>query len=96
MKIGDPSSEKVSAHIRAVGTFAVEGTFQTILDIPFVTVNRIDGEYLAEVMLSGTDEVDRERIETALNVGRANGVTAYARQHGRFGNSVMIYFTPVA
>ena len=70
---------------------AVDEEFVNLYDVPFVTVNKVDGLVLAEVLLSGSREIDRDRVETALSVGREHGVTAYARVFGDYGN-VLIYF----
>jgi hypothetical protein len=67
--------------------------FKNIFDAPFITVNRIEGQYIAEVMLSGTVEVDLDRIATALGVGRSEGVRFLSGKLGVFGNNVTIFFT---
>lgn len=66
--------------------------FESIYDVPFVTVNRVGGEYQAEVIFSGNEDTDLDRVRTALAVGTERGVRAYARVFGTYGN-VMIYFT---
>jgi len=70
----------------------VEEDFKSIYDVPFVTVNRIDGQFVAEVIFSGNPVIDLDRINTALKVGIEHGVRAYARVFGTYGN-VLIYFT---
>lgn len=64
--------------------------FESVYDVPFVTVNRIGGELQAEVLLSGMKETDSDRIATALSVGAERGYHAYARVFGDFDN-VIIY-----
>ncbi len=76
-------------------TFASAGTdedFECVFDVPYITVNRIEGRYLAEVVLSDDETTSLDRIETALAVGREHGVHAYARIHGDYG-TVLIHFT---
>jgi hypothetical protein len=72
----------------------VEDEFESILDVPFITVNKVDGQFQAEVILSGDSETDLERIQTALDVGTMYGVHAFARVHSEFGHGVLICFTP--
>lgn len=66
--------------------------FENIFDAPYITVNRISGRYQAEVILSGNDILDQDRIQTALDVGAVHGVRAYANVQGTYGN-VLIHFT---
>jgi hypothetical protein len=73
-------------------TVDVEEDFRSIYDVPYVTVNKIDGQFVAEVIFSGNPEVDLDRVSTALRVGLEHGVRAYARVFGTYGN-VLIYFT---
>lgn len=77
----------------------VEEDFENVYDVPFITVNRIDGQYVAEVMLSGNERTDEVRIQTALDVGFGLGHHSYARVHSDreyegADDSVLIYFTP--
>lgn len=66
--------------------------FKTVYDVPFVTVNRMwDGEFEAEVVFSGNPQVDLDRVQTALAVGREHGVRAYARVFEE--DYVIIYFS---
>jgi hypothetical protein len=67
--------------------------FENIFDAPFITVNKVEGQYIAEVMLSGTLGVDLDRIATALDVGRSEGVRFLSGKLGIFGNNVTILFT---
>lgn len=55
-----------------------EDDFAPIFDAPFVTVAQIEGQFQAEVILSGDPAVDRERIQTALDVGAKHHVSAFA------------------
>lgn len=66
--------------------------FESIYDVPFVTVNRVGGELEAEVLLSGFAEIDLDRISTALSVARGRGFTSYSRVFGDCDN-VLIRFT---
>lgn len=69
--------------------------FESIYDVPFVTVNRIGNELLAEVMLSGTPEIDEDRLAAAQSVAWERGYRAYARVFGDLygGSAVTIHFT---
>jgi hypothetical protein len=69
----------------------VDDDFESVYDVPYVTVNRIGGEYLAEVVFSGDPVVDKDRVSTALAVGRDHGVCSFARVFGE--NCVTIHFT---
>lgn len=67
--------------------------FENLHDASHITVNLIKGKVQAEVILSGVEEVDQIRIQTALDVGASRGQHAYARVHGVYGN-ILIYFCP--
>ena len=69
----------------------VDEEFEAIYDVPYVTVNRIDGEFLAEVVFSADPVINADRVRTALAVGRDHGVRAFARVFGE--NCVTIHFT---
>lgn len=69
-----------------------EQLFESIYDVPFVTVNRVAGELEAEVLLSGFAEIDLDRVSTALSVARDLGFTSYSRVFGDCDN-VLIRFT---
>lgn len=71
----------------------VNEDFENVLDVPFVTVNRINGRYFAEVIASEDDTVTKARIQQALDVGHTKGVHAFAGKHGTY-NNILIYFTP--
>ena len=66
--------------------------FESIYDVPFVTVNRVDGEIQAEVLLSGNTVIDNDRLSTAMSVAAEHGHQAYARVFGDDDN-VLLYFT---
>ena len=66
--------------------------FECLYDVPFVTVNRVAGLIEAEVLLCGAAEIDLDRINTALSVGRSHGYTSYSRVFGEADN-VLIQFT---
>lgn len=68
--------------------------FESVHDVPFITVNRVDGQYRAEVILSGNPATDTARIQEALDVGYTYGVHAFARKWGAGGNHLAIFFTP--
>lgn len=70
----------------------VEEDFESLYDVPFVTVNRIEGQIEAEVIFSGVHDTDMDRIMTALQVGQEHGQRAYARVFGIYGN-VLIHFS---
>lgn len=69
--------------------------FESIYDVPFVTVNRVGMEVEAEVHLSGVQEIDEDRIATAMSVAGGRGYHAYARVFGDLYGSkaVIIYFS---
>lgn len=69
----------------------VDEDFDCVYDVPFVTVNRVGGEYLAEVVFSHDPVVDGDRVRTALAVGLDHGVRAFARVFG--DDCVTIHFT---
>jgi hypothetical protein len=73
---------------------AVDEKFKTILDIPFVTVVRINGQYIAEVILSGVPDMDQELIQIALSKGREHGVREWFRKPGKRRKRETIYFMP--
>lgn len=97
METGQPDGdrhESLSAISGDSAVLTVVDEFENIYDVPFITVNRIGfGCYVAEVVLSGDDETDLDRIQTALDVATVQGVHAYARVHGEF-DTTLIYFTP--
>jgi hypothetical protein len=68
-----------------------EDTFLPIYDAPFITLNRVDGEHIAEVIMCGNPCTDLDRIQSCLDVGKQLGLTPYARVHGEYSN-VLIYF----
>lgn len=73
----------------------IDEDFETLYDVPFVTVNKVGGEIMAEVLLSGVKEIDSDRIATAQSVAKEHGCRAYARVFGdQYGGAaVLIYFT---
>lgn len=74
----------------------VDEDFENIYDVPFVTVNRIDDEIHAEIILSGIDEVDEDRLNTAQSVAREHGFRSYARVFADLyedGDACLMYFT---
>lgn len=82
----------LTANTEDTAVLTVEDDFESIYDVPFVTVNRVNGKILAEVILSDDRETDLERIQTALDIGILHRVHAYARVHGEYGN-ILIHFT---
>ncbi|HSU47472.1 MAG TPA: hypothetical protein VLJ40_11205 [Arthrobacter sp.] len=56
--------------------------FEDIYTVPFITVNRVDGRFLAQVVASDNDLVTLDRIQEAIEVGRRYGQHVYARKHG--------------
>ena len=73
-------------------TTTVKDDFASILDVPFVTVNRINGQMVAEVILSGDEIYDRLRLSRAFQAAAAHNQYAHAQVHGDYGN-VTIYFS---
>lgn len=69
----------------------VDELFECVYDVPFVTVNRVGGEFMAEVVFSGDPMIDGDRVRTALQVGVDHGVRAFARVFG--DDCVTIHYT---
>jgi hypothetical protein len=69
-----------------------EEDIEFILDVPYMSFNRVGGEYIGEVVLSGDEVVDRGRVQTVLDAGTQHGQTVYARKHGEYG-TILIFFT---
>ena len=69
-----------------------EEDFKAVLDEPYMTVNRVGGEFFGEVVLSGDEVVDRGRVQRVLDTGAEHGQTAYAHKHGEYG-TILIFFT---
>lgn len=67
--------------------------FESVYDVPFMTVNRIGDEYQGEVVLSGDYTLDLARVQTVLDAGTARGQYCYARKHGLYG-TILIFFAP--
>jgi hypothetical protein len=84
-------SPAATTTVEESGLFAEED-FEEILDVPFMTVNRIGHEYFGEVVLSGDDVVDRARVQKVLDTGAEHGQHVYARKHGEYG-TILIFFT---
>lgn len=96
METGLPDGDRTMSPVATSeddAVLTVEDDFATVYDAPFITVNRIEGQYQAEVITSGDRETDLERIQTALDVGTVHGVHPYARVHGEYGN-ILIFFSP--
>jgi hypothetical protein len=92
METGSPAGVHSATAPGDTGVLDIdEEDFANLLDVPYVTVNRIGTQYEGEVIMSGDPIIDEARIEQALDVGRAHGVHAYARKHG--GDSVLLFFT---
>ena len=72
---------------------AVDEEFECLHDESHVLVNLVNGKCQAEVIMSGVEEVDQFRIQTALDIGASRGQHSYARVHGVYGN-ILIYFCP--
>lgn len=62
-----------------ITALAVEDDYENIYDVPFIRVDRMDGEFIAEVVFSGIAEIDLDRLMTAQSVCRERGYRAYAR-----------------
>lgn len=80
-------------------TQVTEEDFENVYDVPWVTVNRIDGLYEAEVIFSGDEGVDQARLQEALDVGATYGVYPFAMKPNDYPDddveSVTIHFTEV-
>lgn len=74
-----------------VAVLTAEDDFASILDVPFVTVNKINGQCIAEIILSGDEIYDRLRLSRAFQAAAAENQKAYAQVHGEYGN-LTIYF----
>lgn len=57
-------------------------SFACLYDVPYVTVNWVDGEIQAEVILSGVDEIDHDRLTAAHTEAAKYGMRSYARYFG--------------
>ena len=56
---------------------------ESLYDVPYVLVNRVGAEIHAEIVLSGVNEIDFDRITTAQSVAWDKGrCKAYARVFG--------------
>jgi hypothetical protein len=82
----DASPATLAEDIEAMGAIeavTIESeSFENVFDRPFMTMNKIDGVYVAEVVLSGEPTTDLGRIQTVLDVGKIHGVEPWARVHG--------------
>jgi hypothetical protein len=76
--------------IEDAGILAVVDDFESIYDVPFVTVNRVGSEIQAEVILSGVKEIDEDRLNTAQSVAGELGYRAYARVFGDLYDSTVV------
>jgi hypothetical protein len=74
----------------------VDEDFENVYDVPFVTVNRVDGQYIAEVVTSEheDDVVTEARIQQALDWGHRNGLRSDEWGPGDLYNVMLIFFTP--
>ena len=63
-------------------------SFRNILDIPYVTVNLIDGEIIAEVLLTGDEMHDRLRLSAADSAAAKYNQRSYARRDGDMGVTI--------
>lgn len=86
-----PSGE-ITPLIEDTAVLTVEDDFESIYDVPFVTVNRVGGEIEAEVQLCGVRHIDDDRLSTAHSVAGELGYRAYARVFGLSGQ-VLLYFS---
>lgn len=62
--------------------------FRNILDIPFVTINRIGPNVVGEVILTGDPIYDLLRISRALEAAAKLGYTATGRVYGDYGVTI--------
>lgn len=93
MDTGSPADTYSAAATEDTGVLTVvETDFETIYDVPFITVNKVGGKFLAEVFGSEDERITEARIQEALDVGHMHGVHAYARVWGEY-NNVRIFFT---
>src|SRR4029453_10789792 len=70
----------------------VEESFESILQIPYVSVVKINGECQAEVWLCGDEVYDRLRLDRAHQAAAKEGQRSYATRHGGYGN-LTIHFS---
>ena len=75
-----------------------EGEFESLHDVPFITVNRIDGKIIAEVFKDWDPVVTEARIKAAQDVGYAHGHHLWAAVHGDYSHLgygvVTLHFMP--
>lgn len=69
-----------------------DSEYESVHDVPFISVNRAGLRYEGEVILSGVAEIDDARFREALDVGRSHGQRVDSMEYGPYG-SVLIYFT---
>ena len=87
----DEGYAPISEDIAVLTPQSLEESFENVLDVPFVTVNKIDGQCVAEVKLSGDEMYDRLRLSRAFQAAAAHGQTGCIQQHGNDG-LVYLYF----
>lgn len=94
MEAGSRAASHPAAASEDTGVLTiVEDDFVSVYDVPFITMNKVGGQYQAEVIMSLDDSTSEARIQEALDVGHVHGVHAYARILGEY-NNVLIFFTP--
>lgn len=80
-----------SAGPENTAVLTVKESFESILDVPFVNVVKINGQCQAEVWLSGDEIYDRLRISRADQAAAEHGQKSYATRHGAYGNMTIHY-----
>jgi len=69
-----------------------DSEYETVYDVPFISMNRAGARYEGEVILTGVAETDDARFRELLDVGRAHGQRADTMEQGPY-SSVLVYFT---
>ena len=82
------------------GVLAIEEEeqFENLHDVPFITVNRINGKIIAEVVKDWDPAVTEARIRAAQDVGYEHGHHLWAAVHGDYSHLgygvVTLHFMP--
>lgn len=77
----------------------VDEAFENIYDVPFIVVNKVGGKIIAEVTVSESQLVTRDRIQEAQEVARRHGWHVFASKHGDIEYEdlpgvILMHFTP--
>ena len=87
------AGSQVGVHPTAV---EYEPAVENVYDAPYITVNRVDGDLVAEVAVHPFDEDETmARIKTAIDVAASEGWKFHAAHGAEFSPGWMrIFFSP--